>query len=146
MIQSKWILIIDDNEDDIEFISEGFKKYNHLLEIKSITSGTEALHNLKRIFDGDEYEDIPSFILLDINMPGMNGFEVIQKMKNDQYLKIIPVVFFTTSNRIEDSKASFEAGAAGYIQKPSGIKEMEKVARNIYDYWISINILPGISI
>ena len=137
------ILLIDDSEDDILIIKRTFKKLRTTNNINAVRGGEEALDYLRR--RGRYAEEKPptaGLILLDISMPGMNGFEVLKELKADSDLKKIPVIMLTTSSHEEDIVRSYEGGACSYVTKPVGKDEFFKALKRLSIYWTMVSSIP----
>jgi CheY-like chemotaxis protein len=135
------ILLAEDNDDDIVLIQEAFAeaKIANLLQV--VNDGQEAMAYLRR--EGKYQEtQMPGLLLLDINMPRKNGFEVLKEMKADTTLRHIPVVMLTTSNRDEDIIKSYEEGACTYIRKPVDFDQLKDVVKQFALYWGLVATLP----
>ena len=120
-MQSQSILLVEDNQDDYEATSRAFKKANLSNPIVWCKSGRDALNFLKR--EGahkDVGEDSrPGLVLLDLNMPGMDGRKTLEAIKQDEALKRIPVIILTTSADERDIQSCYQTGANTYVQNPS---------------------------
>lgn len=136
------LLLVEDNEDDIVLIEEAFGEAKMMNVIWKVRDGEEAMAYLRR---QAPYQDVhrPGLILLDINMPKMNGFEVLQAMKNDPTLQSLPVIMLTTSDREEDIVRSFAGGAASYIRKPVSLQQFARVINDFELYWTLVSRVPG---
>ncbi len=133
------ILIIDDNEADCELLRLAFEESNLTNPVYSACDGEEAL---KFLYNETPFEDKrnaprPGIILLDINMPKINGTEVLRELKQDKDLERIPVIMLTTSNNRNDIKTCYELGANGYLVKPRDFKEFELTIEQFKQYWLS---------
>jgi len=135
--QSQPILMIEDSEDDFYATKRAFGKANLLNPIEHVTSGQAALEYLK-----SDKNRKPSIILLDLNMPGMDGRMTLDHIKHDRLLNKIPVVILTTSNDERDVKACYELGANTYIQKPVDFDGLIFAIKQLKGYWFEIAILP----
>lgn len=134
------ILLIDDNEDDILIIRRTFKKVRTTNDLHIVKSGEEALDYLHHQGKYAEKKPaMPGLILLDISMPGMSGFDVLEKLKADPKLKMIPVIMLTTSNQEEDVIRSYEGGACSYITKPVNKDEFFKAIERLNIYWTMVS-------
>lgn len=135
------ILLVEDNEDDIVLIKDAFSEAKFMALINGVSDGEEALAYLRR---EPPYQQAvrPGLILLDINMPKMNGFEVLEALKKDADLKSIPVVMLTTSKREEDVVRSYGGGAASYITKPFDFADFVKIVREFELYWTLVSKVP----
>jgi chemotaxis family two-component system response regulator Rcp1 len=135
------ILLVDDNPDDVELTLEALSETKLANRISVAQDGVEALAFLRR--EG-KYADAPrpSLILLDLNMPRKDGREVLQEIKKDESLALIPVVILTTSQAEEDIMQSYELHANCYISKPVDMKQFLKVVQTIDQFWFAIVSLP----
>ena len=139
-MNKNYILLIEDNEDDIELTKLAFNKNKFANQIKVITDGEEALNFVLRK-DSTEMDEMgkPTLILLDINLPKVNGLEILEHIKKDPYVKTIPVVMLTTSKQDEDVVQSYELGANSYVRKPVNFQEFVDVVNNLGIYWLAVN-------
>ena len=133
------ILLVDDNEGDILLTREALGDARIINRISVAYDGLQAIQFLK---ESPGREDMPDLILLDINLPRMNGTEVLEVIKNDPELKRIPVIMLTTSSAEKDILASYNNHANCYITKPVDLDRFMDVVRTIEDFWISIVKLP----
>jgi two-component system, chemotaxis family, response regulator Rcp1 len=138
-MQQIHILLVDDNEGDILLTREALDDARIVNKISIAYDGLEAIRFLKKKPMG---RDTPDLILLDINLPKMNGTEVLAFIKNDPDLKRIPVIMLTTSCAEKDILASYDNHANCYITKPVDLDRFMNVVRTIEDFWISIVKLP----
>lgn len=136
------ILLVEDDENDIIITKRAFDRYNLRNQLYVVRNGEEAL---EFIYGQGAYENqtlpTPGLILLDINMPRMNGIEVLRKVKNDPEKKRIPVVILTTSRREQDKVESYNLGVNSYIVKPVDFSKFIEAVTTINLYW-SLNQLP----
>jgi two-component system response regulator len=135
--ESQPILIVDDSLDDVEATKRAFSKANLRNAIQHCESGEEALAYLR-----DETTAKPGIILLDLNMPGLDGRKTLEVIKRTQGFKSIPVVILTTSNDERDVKACYELGANTFIQKPVDFDGLISAIRRLKEYWFEIAVLP----
>lgn len=135
------ILLVEDNEDDVVIIQEAFAEFQLVNVLNTVSDGEEALAYLRR--EG-QYKVVrqPGLILLDINMPKKNGFEVIQAMKADLRLRTLPVIMLTMSDRDEDVIRSYANGACSYIRKPVDLDQFHTVIKQFELYWTLISRIP----
>jgi two-component system response regulator len=138
------IVLVEDSEEDYEAITRAFKKVDLTNPVFWCKSGEEVLDFLKRRSTDNGYHKLltPGLILLDLNMPGLNGHHTLQAIKEDPLLKGIPVVIFTTSSNERDVQKCYQMGANAYIPKPRSFKGMVVVAESIKDYWFKSSLLP----
>jgi two-component system, chemotaxis family, response regulator Rcp1 len=137
------ILLVEDSEGDILLTLEALKEAKIYNNINVVRDGDEALQYLNK--EG-KYEDVetPDLILLDINLPKMDGIEVLGKIKTNEHLMVIPVVMLTTSDSEKDIFQSYQSHANCYITKPVNFENFMDVIQTIKDFWINIVKLPKI--
>lgn len=135
------ILLVEDNPGDILLTREALSEAKVLNNLHVVRDGDEALAFLYR--EG-EYADAPEpdLILLDLNLPRRSGREVLEEIKEDSRLRLIPVVILTTSTNEEDILRSYDLHANCYITKPLDLDQFVKVVRSVEDFWFSIVTLP----
>ena len=135
------ILLVEDNEGDILLTLEAFKEIKVKNNIEVVKDGEAAIEFLKRQgqYAGSK---VPQLILLDINMPRMNGIEVLDFIKKDERLKKIPVVMLTTSSSESDISACYEKSANCFITKPLDFGKFLNVVQAIESFWFTIAQLP----
>ena len=135
------ILLVEDNPGDARLAAEALKdsKINNTLH--TVVDGEEAL---KFLHKSEKYKDAitPDLILLDLNLPKIDGREVLDEIKKDENLRLIPVVILTTSRAEEDIIKSYKLHANCYISKPLDLDQFMKVVKSIEDFWLSIVKLP----
>lgn len=132
------VLLVEDDPADAHLVQLAFRDNRILVNLRIATDGLEALALLR---DGATPLR-PALILLDLNMPRMNGREFLEAVKSDPALRNIPTVVLTTSDVERDVVASYGLGAAGYITKPMDIDQFSAVIRSLTDYWFSLVRLP----
>lgn len=141
IVKSINILLVEDNPGDAELarVALDSSKMNNILDV--VDDGEKAMAFLRR--EGP-YSDAPrpDLILLDLNLPKMDGRQVLTEIKSDEALKRIPVVILTTSRSEEDVLKSYNLHANCYITKPIDLNQFLHVVRSIEDFWLSIVVLP----
>ena len=140
-MQEIHILVVDDNEGDILLTKEALEEARIVNRISVAHDGVEALSFLKKE-PPFMREDSPDLILLDINLPRMDGTELLSIIKRDPDLRRIPVIMLTTSSSERDILTSYDNHANCYITKPVDLERFMDVVRTIEDFWISIVKLP----
>lgn len=135
------ILLVEDEPADAHLVRSALKESKVLCNMHLVQDGVEALEFLRR--DGT-YANAPQpdLILIDLNMPRMNGREFLAAVKADEELKTIPVVVLTTSDVERDVVASYKLGAAGYITKPVDMDQFVDAIRQLDNYWFVLARLP----
>lgn len=136
------LLLVEDNEDDIVLATEAFAEAKLMNIISTARDGEEALAYLRQ--EGP-YKHVrrPGLVLLDVNMPKMNGFEVLQAMKADPRLCSLPVVILTTDDREDDIVQSFADGACSYIRKPISLDQFAQAVKDFELYWTVVSRVPS---
>ncbi len=135
------ILLVEDNPADVRLTREALKEEKFLNNLSVVEDGVEAMAFLRR---QGKYADAPrpDLILLDLNLPRKDGREVLEEVKADPDLKIIPVVVLTISKADEDVVRSYRLHANCYITKPVDLGQFLKVAKSIQEFWLTIVKLP----
>ncbi len=141
---SKYILLVEDNLDDVLLTKRAFAKGNFANPIRVATDGSEALDFLfgEGEFAGRDTTDLPALILLDLKLPKISGFEVLKKIKGEEPTKLIPVVILTSSKTEEDVLRGYELGANSYIRKPIDFDSFVDTVKQLGFYWLLVNELP----
>lgn len=135
-ITSKPILLVEDDQIDAMTVKRALKELHVTNSLVHQENGEAALTYLQ-----DPKNERPCIILLDLNMPLMNGIEFLQVIKHDEALRRIPVVVLTTSEEQQDKVNSFDLGVAGYMAKPVDYRQFVEVMRSINSYW-TISEMP----
>jgi CheY-like chemotaxis protein len=138
------ILLVEDNRMDVELTLDAFHEARLLNTIHVASDGQEALDYL---FGRGQYADrkafpMPNLVLLDLKLPGIDGFEVLQRVKSTPILKRLPVVILTSSKEEGDRALSYDHGANSYLVKPVSFEGFLDVVRQIEGYWLSLNVAP----
>jgi CheY-like chemotaxis protein len=142
--KSVTILMADDDPDDRMLTEDALKEARLANEIRFVENGEELIHYLRRQgkFADKALHPRPGIILLDLNMPKMDGREALQIIKNDPELRRIPVIIMTTSKADQDILKSYDLGANSYVTKPVTFDELVEVVRGFGKYWFEIVELP----
>lgn len=137
MLKPVHILLVEDNEGDIVLTMDAFEESKINTTISVVRNGQEAVDFLfKR--DRFEQENKPDLILLDINIPILNGHEVLRVIKQDAELKKIPVIMLTTSSSTRDINLSYENYANSYVTKPIEMEDFLKTILKIEEFWLQL--------
>lgn len=133
------ILVADDDEDDRYLIRHAFHALASHVFLHFVEHGAALIKRLEDLYH--QSQPMPSLILLDLNMPVMDGKEALQFIKKHHIFKSIPVIIFSTTSNQHDIAFSYEAGANTFITKPHTYTSLENMAKAIYDYWFSLATL-----
>jgi CheY-like chemotaxis protein len=141
---SQTILIVEDSDDDYLATVRAFKKANLLNPVQRCTNGDQAIEYLfqRGEFSGPDKAPRPNIILLDLNLPGTDGKDVLRMIKADPNLQKIPVIVLTTSSAEQDIEQCYDAGANSYVQKPVDLVGFIQSVARLTDYWFNVSILP----
>jgi two-component system response regulator len=138
------ILIVEDSEDDFFAVQRAFKKAGLKNVLRRCTNGDQAVDYLFRRGEFADPADAPTpgVILLDLNLPGLDGRDVLRMIKTDPKLRRIPVIVLTTSNAEKDIEQCYADGANSYVQKPVDMQGFIVAISRLRDFWFEIAILP----
>lgn len=146
MTRPATILLVEDQRMDIELTLDAFRQARLANNIRVVTTGEEALDYLfgKGAFANRESYPLPDLILLDLKMPGIDGFEVLKQVKKTDKIKRIPVIILTSSKEEGDRAVSYDMGANSYLVKPVSFEGFLHTVKEIGEYWIVLNVKPPI--
>ncbi|MBC7824398.1 MAG: response regulator [Candidatus Parcubacteria bacterium] len=138
------LLVVEDSNEDFETFQRFLRQSPLAIPVYRCLNGDQALAFL---YHTDRYTDPesaprPGLILLDLNLPGTDGREVLRQIKQDDALKSVPVVIFTTSNNPKDIEACYRQGVNGYMIKPMDFKLLKRSIQTLLDFWFDVAILP----
>lgn len=141
-MQEKYILLVEDNPDDELLTKRALQKNNILNEIVVARDGAEACAFL---FDQGirKKGHLPEIVLLDLNLPKINGLEVLKRIRQEEETRVLPVIVLTTSNEDRDRIESYKLGANSYIQKPVDFEQFSNSVLQLGIYWLVLNKGPG---
>ena len=135
------VLLIEDSPGDVRLTREAFREANGRIVLHVATDGVEAMAFLRR-HDPHSHAPHPDLILLDLNLPRMDGREVLAEIKSDDELKTIPTVILTTSDAEADITMSYNLHANCYLSKPVQLAAFELLVKSINDFWLTTATLP----
>jgi chemotaxis family two-component system response regulator Rcp1 len=136
------VLLVEDNPGDVRLTQEVFRDANCSVRLHVAFDGVEAMAFLRREGAAVANAPRPDIILLDLNLPRMDGREVLARVKEDPMLKMIPTVILTTSDAMADVVKSYQLGANCYLRKPVLLEAFENVVKSINDFWLTKVKLP----
>jgi CheY-like chemotaxis protein len=143
MLNLKTILFAEDNPNDVELTLDALSDYKLVNNIVVVRDGVEAMEYLR--YEGkykNRKKGYPAFILLDIKMPRMDGLEVLKAIREDDKLKLIPVVILSSSREEQDLIKSYRLGVNAYVVKPVDFKAFIEAVKQLGIFWALINEIP----
>jgi CheY-like chemotaxis protein len=143
-VNKRTILVVEDNQTDEALLLRALKKAGITNPVTSVKDGLEALQYL---FGSGRYEyrdvaDVPAVVLIDLNLPRLDGLEVLRRMRADYRTKLIPVTIFTSSIDEQDLINGYSLGANSYVRKPTDFAKFSKIVEGLVNYWIALNEPP----
>ncbi len=135
------ILLVEDSRDDVELTMRAFKSNNITTEVVVASDGAAALEYLF----GSEVRpasELPAIVLLDLNLPKLNGLEVLQRIRADERTRLLPVIILTSSTEERDMMEGYALGANSYVKKPVDFVEFTQAAKQLGLYWLLLNRSP----
>jgi len=138
------ILLVEDNDDDIQLTKRAFERSKIVNELIVVRDGKEALDYLFATgpYLGRDLALMPNVLLLDINLPKVNGLEVLRRLRADERTRLLPVVVLTTSNEEKDIIRSYNLGANSYVRKPVDFVQFSEAVGQLGLYWLVLNETP----
>ena len=130
------IMIADDDNDDVQLTKDCFNENRLPIQVSDVGDGQVLLDYLKEMNESIKAKQLPQLILLDINMPRKTGFEVLEELKQDESLRKIPVVVFSTSHSLKDVERAYELGASCFVSKPNSFEEWCDKMGKLGRFWI----------
>ena len=135
------ILLVEDDAEDAMLMRRALERSKLALTMSWVGDGEQAMAFLRR--EGEYAEAMrPDLVLLDLNMPKMNGYDVLREIRGDSALSMLPVVILTTSRSEEDVVRSYELRANAYVGKPIGLSGFTQVLESIEGFWFTVVIMP----
>jgi two-component system response regulator len=145
-MNDKVILLVEDNADDEALTLRALKKNNIRNEVVVARDGSEALDYLfgSGAHAGRDLRVMPQIILLDLKLPKVDGFEVLNRMRSNEGTKLLPVVILTTSNEDQDRIRGYDLGANSFVRKPVEFDKFIEAVRQLGLYWLILNEAPPV--
>ncbi|MGK7901270.1 MAG: response regulator [Hormoscilla sp.] len=143
--KNKIILVVEDSDEDFTAFTRIMQELDSPHQITRVEDGDEVLDYLyhEGAYADPKTAPRPAIILMDLNLPGTDGREVIQQVKQDDRLKDIPIVAFTTSSKARDIEDCYNYGVNSYMLKPMGVTLLRETIRELFDYWFKYAVLPS---
>lgn len=143
------VLMVDDDRDDIFLTQRAFKAIDWQGRFQAVESAEELYAHLgmdDEEANGTSRENYPDIVILDLNMPGTNGFDVLRAVRSNPKLAALPIVVMTTSELPADIQKAYSLGANSFISKPTSAHDMSMLAERFRDYWFELTCLPGLPV
>jgi len=144
MVETNVILLVEDDPNDLELMLRVFRKHPLGKPIVVARDGVEALDYLLGVGShaGRDATDQPQVVLLDLNLPLLDGLEVLRRIRANERLRRLPVVILTSSNHDSDKLAGYALGANGYVRKPIDFQQFSDAVNRLGMYWVRVNVPP----
>jgi two-component system, response regulator len=139
-MENKTILLIENNPDDQALLLRALQKNNISSQIVIKDHGPAALQYLQETLE--TADSPPDLILLDLKLPRMSGFEILQRIRAQQITRFVPIVILTSSNDPQDISRSYHLGASSYMCKPIDLNEFDELVKSLVRHWLIFNLLP----
>ncbi len=143
-MKEQYILLVEDNPDDVKLTLRALEKARISNKVQVVADGMEALdfHNGTGKYAGRDTRVLPQVVLLDLQLPGMNGIEVLRHIRENEKTKLLPVVILTTSSEERDMVEAYSFGANSYIRKPVDFNNFVEAVQQLGLYWLVLNTPP----
>lgn len=126
------VLVVDDDSDDQLLIKMAFEQVSTQYRLQFASNGVEGLSCI------ENSRSLPDLILLDLNMPVLDGFEMLHRLKQSTLYRYIPIIILTTSDAQEDIKKAYDLGANSFLTKPSDHQALKDLAKNLHAFWFDV--------
>jgi CheY-like chemotaxis protein len=138
------MLVVEDSDEDFEAIQRFVRRSPVTIPVQRCVNGEQALALLSRTVrtDGPDADQAPALVVLDLNLPGTDGRDILRQIKQDAALKEIPIVVFTTSSNPKDMQDCYGLGVSRYIVKPIDYEQLKRDIQSLIDYWVEITNHP----
>ena len=144
MVDRKVILLVEDDANDVELTLRAFRNSPLGNEIVVVRDGIEALEYLHATgaYAGRDVTNLPHVVLLDLNLPVLDGLEVLRRIRADERTRRLPVVILTSSNEDSDKVSGYALGANSYVRKPVNFSQFTDAVKQLGLYWMVVNEVP----
>lgn len=141
------IMLVEDDGDQVALAMRALRKHGIVAEVDEVVVAGDGREALDYLFGEGEYvgrnvEDTPEFVLLDVNLPKLNGMDVLERIRADDRTGILPVILFSSSREHEDVVAGYRLGANSYVAKPDKFDDFSEAMRHLGWYWLDFNESP----
>ena len=144
MVADQTILLVEDNPDDVLLTRRALKKNNICNEVVVAWDGAEALDYLFGMgsYEGRDLDAMPQLILLDLDLPKIDGLEVLRRIRSDERTRLLPTVILTSSEEQEHLLEGYGLGANSYVSKPVDVDQFRAAVQELGMYWVILNETP----
>ena len=147
MAERKVILLVEDDEDQVTLAIRALRKHGIVEEVDDVVVAGDGSEALDYLFGEGEYagrdaEEQPEFVLLDLQLPEMNGLQVLERLRSDERTELLPVILFSSSNEHHDVVKGYKLGANSYVTKPANFQDFSEAMRLLGWYWLNWNESP----
>ena len=146
-MEKKIIFLVEDNPDDIKLTQRAFMKsiIADKIDLKIAKDGQSALDYLFSFNGKTDLTQYPTVILLDLNLPKLNGLQVLERIRNNEKTKFIPVIILTSSKEEADLTRAYRLGVNSYIRKPVDFEKFKSAVQELGVYWVDLNESPPLT-
>jgi two-component system response regulator len=146
-VGKKTILLVEDDEDQVILAMRALRKHGIVDEVDEVVVSASGEEALEFMFGTGAYEDrdadsIPEFVLLDVNLPRLNGHQVLERLREDERTHLVPIILFSSSNEHKDVVKGYELGANSYVTKPANFEKFSEAMQYLGWYWLNYNETP----
>jgi two-component system, response regulator len=144
-VSERTILLVEDDQDQVVLAMRALRKHSIVAEVDEVVVAKDGEEALDRVFgdpDGHDSGIVPEFILLDVNLPKMDGLQVLERLRKDERTQLLPVILFSSSNEHTDVVKGYEFGANSYVTKPTDFDRFSETMRYMGWYWLNFNESP----
>lgn len=139
----KSLLLVEDNSDEVELMLRAFRVNRLPYDVQVARDGADALERLLGQPGNTGPPRLPAVVLLDLHLPGLDGFAVLERIRTDARTALLPVVIMTSSDERSDVLHSYKLGANSFVRKPVTFGELVELTRRLSDYWLDVNREPS---
>jgi two-component system, response regulator len=143
MADRKVILLVEDNADDRDLTVRAFERHDLGVAVETVGDGQAALDRLLAPGPDGRAQPLPDLVLLDLKLPGVDGLEVLRRVRAEERTRLLPVVVLTSSAEEQDLVSSYALGANSYVRKPVSFTEFVEASRQLGVYWLVLNRTPS---
>lgn len=146
-MNTKTILLVEDDEDQVVLAMRALRKHGIVEEVDEVVVAGDGEEALDYLFARGRHADrdpslVPEFVLLDLKLPKVDGLEVLERMRDDERTKLVPVIVVSSSREHADVVAGYELGANSYVAKPANFERFSEAMRYLGWYWLNYNETP----